>query len=237
MSEKKFKLPSFELTPPVSIIIAGIIIAGAIIFTNQRPATVVADATNQQGAPAATANIPAPTDKDHIIGSPSAPIALVEYSDFQCPYCQMIYPSLKKIVSESNGGVSWTMREYPLYQIHPQAMPAANAAECIDEQLGTTGYFKYADAVFNNQSSLTPEYSATLAKQFGADMGKYNTCIKNSTYQNRIDAESADAQNSGGNGTPYTVVINTKTGKQYSISGALPYAQIVAIVEQAKTGK
>jgi protein-disulfide isomerase len=234
----KFKLPSFELTPPISIIIAGVIIAGAIIFTSQRSSGVVAD-TNQQGGavPTAAVNVPVPTDKDNIIGSPSAPIALVEYSDFQCPYCQMIYPTLKKIVSESNGDISWTMREYPLYQIHPQATPSANAALCIAEQLGSAGYFKYADAVFNDQKSLTPEFSATLAKQFGADMGKYNTCVKNSTYQNRIDTESADAQNSGGNGTPYTVIINTKTGKQYPISGALPYAQLVAAIEQVKAGK
>lgn len=233
----KFKVPSIELTPAVSIIIAGVIIAGAILYTNRHPAPAAVAAAGGAAAPAATANVPGPAANDHIIGSPTAPIVLIEYSDFQCPYCQMIYPTLKKIVSDSNGDVAWIMREFPLYQIHPQAMPAANAAECIAEQLGTVGYFKYVDAVFSNQKSLNPDFSASLAKQFGADMTKYSSCITNSTYQHRIEAEATDAQNSGGNGTPYTVVLNTKTGKQYPISGALPLAQLQAVINQAKASQ
>ncbi|HUD02731.1 MAG TPA: thioredoxin domain-containing protein [Candidatus Paceibacterota bacterium] len=236
--EKKHrKLPSIELTPSVSIIIAGVIIAGAIIFTNQHPAPSAATTAAAEQGTTASANVPAPSASDHIIGSPSAPIVLVEYSDFQCPYCQMIYPSIKQIVSQSNGQVAWVMREFPLYQIHPQAMPAANAAECIAAQLGSTGFFEYADAVFNNQSSLNASYSASLAKQFGANMTAYNTCITNSTYLSKIQTETSDAEASGGNGTPFTVVINTKTGKQYPISGALPQAQIQAVITQAQAGQ
>jgi protein-disulfide isomerase len=237
--EKKHrKLPSIELTPSVSIIIAGVIIAGAIIFANQHPGASSGQvpAANAQGT-TASANVPAPSASDHIIGSPSAPIVLVEYSDFQCPYCQMIYSSIKQLVSQSNGQVAWVMREFPLYQIHPQAMPAANAAECIAAQLGSTGFWEYADAVFNNQSSLSASYSASLAKQFGANMTTYNTCITNSTYLNNIQTETADAEASGGNGTPFTVVINTKTGKQYPISGAVPLAQIQAVIAQAQADK
>ncbi|MGC9602364.1 MAG: thioredoxin domain-containing protein [Minisyncoccia bacterium] len=149
----------------------------------------------------------------------------------------MIYPSLKQIVSQSNGQVAWVMREFPLYQIHPQAMPAANAAECIAAQLGNTGFWEYADAVFNNQSSLSASYSASLAKQFGANMTLYNSCIASSTYLGKIQTETADAESNGGNGTPFTVVINTKTGKQYPISGALPLAQIQAVIAQAQAGQ
>ena len=233
--EKKHrKLPSIELTPSVSIIIAGVIIAGAIIFTNQHPAPSAATTAGTDQGATATANVPAPSANDHIVGSPSAPIVLVEYSDFQCPYCEMIYSSLKQIVSQSNGKVAWVMREFPLYQIHPQAMPAANAAECIAAQLGSTGFWKYADAVFANQASLSASYSASLAKQFGANMTTYNTCITNSTYSSKIQSETADAEASGGNGTPFTVVINTKTGKQYPVSGAVPLAQLQAVINQAE---
>lgn len=88
-----------------------------------------------------------PSASDHIIGSPTAPIVLVEYSDFQCPYCQLIHPSLEKLVSESNGQIAWVYRNFPLYQIHPQATPAANAAECIAEQLGNDGFWKFANTL------------------------------------------------------------------------------------------
>jgi protein-disulfide isomerase len=89
-----------------------------------------------------------PSASDHIIGSPTAPIVLVEYSDFQCPYCKMIHTTLKQIVSESNGQIAWAYRQFPLYQIHPQAENAANASECIYDQLGNTGFWKFANTIF-----------------------------------------------------------------------------------------
>ena len=89
-----------------------------------------------------------PSDNEHIIGKADAPIVLIEYSDFQCPYCQMIHGDLKKIVAESNGTIAWVYRNFPLYQIHPQATPAANAAECIAEQLGNNGFWQFANTIF-----------------------------------------------------------------------------------------
>ena len=236
--KSKFKIPSLELTPAVSILIAGVIIAGAIIFTNHHAATAVADANQQQGAaaPTATANVPAPSSSDHIIGSPTAPIVMIEYSDFQCPYCQMIYPSLKQIQSTSNGQVAWVMREFPLYQIHPNAMPAANAAECIAAQAGNDGWWKFVEDDFANQTNLGTAFYAAEAQKIGVDIAKYNSCVANSTYLTKIEGEITDAENSGGNGTPFTVILNTKTGKQYPVSGALPLAQLQAVITQAKAG-
>ncbi|HEV8666296.1 MAG TPA: DsbA family protein [Candidatus Paceibacterota bacterium] len=232
----KFKIPSITLTPSVSILIAGVIIAGAIIFTNHSGTTAAAANAGATGGTVAAANVPAPSSSDHIIGSPTAPIVMVEYSDFQCPYCQMIYPSLKQIQSTSNGQIAWVMREFPLYQIHPNAMPAANAAECIAEQGGNDDWWKFADDDFNNQANIGAAFFTAEAQKLGLDMTKYNSCISNSTYLNKIEGEISDAENNGGNGTPFTVVINTKTGKQYPISGALPLAQIQQVIAQAKAG-
>ena len=231
------KTPSIELTPSVSIIIAGVIIAGAIIFANQHPAAAPAAAAAAAPGAAATANVPGPSAADHIIGSPTAPIVLVEYSDFQCPYCQMIYPSIKQIVDGSNGSIAWVMREFPLYQIHPNAMPAANAAECIAAQLGSTGFWKFADDDFANQANIGTAFFTAEAQKLGVNMTLYNSCVSNSTYLSKIEQETKDAEASGGNGTPYTVVINTKTGKQYPISGALPVAQIQAVIKQAQSSQ
>lgn len=229
MSEQKF-----EISQPVSIIIAGVIIAGAIVFVNMRPA---APAVAQQGAapaPTASANVPAPNASDHITGSLNAPIVLIEYSDFQCPFCQMIHPTLRRIVSESNGQIAWIMREYPLYQIHQSALPSANAAECIADQLGSDGFFKFADAVFADQDKMSDAFYSQIAQVLGANSATYNACVSSKKFASRITQETTDAQNSGGNGTPYTIIVNTKTGKQYPISGALPYDQIMAVINQAK---
>ena len=224
-----------ELSPGVSIIIAGVIIAAAIVFANSHVSAQPAAAA-AAGA-AATANVPGPTPSDHIIGSPTAPIVLIEYSDFECPYCQMIYPSIKDIVSKSNGQVAWVMREFPLYQIHPQAMPAAEAAECITDQMGNDAFWKFVDDDFANQSTIGSAFFTAEAQKLGANMTTYNACVAANKFSQLIQDQTSQAESAGGNGTPFTVVINTKTGKQYPISGAVPETQIQAIITQALSGQ
>lgn len=223
MSENK----KFEFTTPMAVVAAGIVIAVAVLYSNAHPAATnaVADAAapNQQNV-----HVAAPSAEDHIIGSPAAPVVLIEYSDFECPYCNLVYPTLKTIVAASNGKIAWVMRNFPLKSIHPEANPAANAAECIAEQLGNDGWFKFADAVFANQGKMGTAYYAQLAGQFGANMTKYNACFSASKYQSKIDAEEADAQNNGGQGTPYTVIYGK--GKQVPVSGAQPAANFTSVI-------
>lgn len=116
-------------------------VSGALPYEQLKAAI---DAVNSQGEPL---SIRKPSETDHIIGSPTAPIVLVEYSDFQCPFCRMIHASLAQLVDESDGKIAWVYRNFPLYQIHPQATPAANAAECIAEQLGNTGFWTFANTL------------------------------------------------------------------------------------------
>lgn len=226
-------IKKLELSPSISIIIAGIIIAGAIVYVNSHPNTQAAPSGGQQQV-AAPVSVRPPQANDHIIGSPTAPIVLIEYSDFQCPFCSMIYPTLKKLVTESNGQIAWIYREFPLTSIHPNANPAANAAECIAEQLGNDGFWKFADAVFADQSKLSSSFYTSEAKALGADPTKFAACMSASKYQGRIDADSSEAQAAGGNGTPFTVVFNTKNGKGEPVSGALPYAQFVSVIKSAQ---
>lgn len=222
----------FELTPSVSIIIAGVIVASAIVFVNMHPG---AAAEQQGGAPTPTAlSIRPPSASDHIIGSPDAPIVLIEYSDFQCPYCSVVYPTLKKIVDDSHGQIAWVYRQMPLATIHPEANPSANAAECIAEQLGNAGFWKYTEAIFTNQTRLSQAYSANLAGQWGVDVAKYTACVDGKKYQSKIDADTAEAQQNGGNGTPFTVVVNTKSKKMVPLSGALSEAQFMSVINAIK---
>jgi protein-disulfide isomerase len=233
MSEQKSGLKGIELTPSVSILLAGLIIAGSIVFVNMKPAESAGTAGNEAAAAATEVAVPAPTASDHIVGSLTAPIVLIEYSDFQCPYCQMIYPTIKQIVAESRGEVAWVLRNYPLYQIHPQALPTANAAECIASLAGEGAFWKFVDTLFTNQDKLSADFAESTAISLGAEKAAYESCIKNTPHQERIDTEAADAQANGGSGTPYTVVLNTKTGKQFAINGALPAASIKAVISKA----
>src|SRR3990167_2062829 len=165
----------FELSPSVSILIAGVLIAGAVIFTNTRQSAPAAAAGAQ--APTAATNVRAPSAQDHIIGSPAAPLVLIEYSDFQCPYCNVVHPTLKRIVEESNGQIAWVYRHLPLESIHPSAKPAAIASECVAEQLGNTGFWEFADIIFGDQSKISPAYFEQVALQLGAQKTAYKSCI------------------------------------------------------------
>jgi len=90
-------------------------------------------------------------EDDHVQGNPSAPITLVEFSDFQCPFCKRFHPTVEQIFAEYGDQVKWVYKHFPLDQIHPQARPAAEASECIAEQKGEEGFWQFADAVFKAQ--------------------------------------------------------------------------------------
>ena len=220
-------IKKLEFSPSVSILLAGVLIAGAIIFVNfsaNAAATPAGDST----LPGNT-NVPAPSADDHIIGSPTAPIVLIEYLDFQCVYCSLVHPTLKRLVEESNGQVAWVMRHLPLESIHPEARPSGLAAECIAEQLGNAGWWAFADDMMANQEGMGTARYLKLVASLGADTAKYLSCVSSGKYNQKIDEQLAEAQVAGAQGTPYTVVYGN--GAQVPLSGALPYAQFTAVIK------
>lgn len=92
-------------------------------------------------------------NSDHFRGNETAPIQIIEYSDLQCPYCSRIHPTLQQIIA-NNDNVVWVYRHLPLESIHPQAMPAALAAECVAKEEGNDAFWSFADTIFENQDQL-----------------------------------------------------------------------------------
>ncbi|MBI2048241.1 MAG: thioredoxin domain-containing protein, partial [Parcubacteria group bacterium] len=121
-----------NLSVPISIVIAGLIIAGAIVYTQGLRSV---ELSKEKG----TAQVVSPftiTGKDHMRGNPEAPVTIVEFSDFQCPFCQKFHPTVQQVLAEYPGQVRWVYKHFPLDQIHLQARPAAEASECVWEQKG-----------------------------------------------------------------------------------------------------
>jgi protein-disulfide isomerase len=221
----------FEMSAPLAILLSGGLIAGAIIFTNSyEPAEALQGVEATGGATQTAVTAPAPAD--HWLGSPDAKIVLVEYSDFECPFCASIHPTIKRIVNESQGEVAWVYRHLPLESIHPQARPAAVASECIAEQLGDEGFWGFADRVFGESRALSATYYAEIAASLGANSAAFSSCIASNRFDAKVDAHMAEAMQNGANGTPFTVVVAGNS--QTPISGALPYAQIVAVINAVK---
>jgi protein-disulfide isomerase len=222
-----FSFSKIELTPPVAILLSGVLVAGAILFTHYyAPGDGAALAGFEpEEEPVA---VRAPGDDDHWYGQQDAPIVVVEYSDFQCPYCAVFHPTVKRIVDESQGEVAWVYRHFPLESIHPEARPSAVAAECVAAQLGQSGFWAFADAAFTNQRSLSSTYYAQLAGQLGADTARFNACVASGEYETRVDADYSEALVNGAQGTPFTVILTAEG--QVPLSGALPYAQVKAVI-------
>ncbi len=180
---------------------------------------------------------PVSKGRDHIRGNPGAPVTLIEYSDFECPFCKSFHPTVKKVVDESRGQVRWVYRHFPLDQIHPvKARKEAAASECAAELGGNDAFWKFADRFFE----LTPSNNNTdidtvlpqIAREIGLDQAKFASCLASGRHDRRVEEDYQDAVASGGRGTPWTIIVS-KSGKTYPLSGAQPYAAVKQLVDLA----
>lgn len=147
------------------------------------------------------------TDKAPMKGAPMAPITLVEFSDFECPYCGAAHPQLKRILKENEGKVKLVFKHYPLSG-HVNAMPAALAAVAAQQQ---GKFWEMADLLFENQRDLNPEKIRELAVKAGLDMARFDADVKSEAIQQKVDADKAEGEKAGVQGTP-SLYIN---GRRY----------------------
>lgn len=226
----------FNINVPTAIIIAGILIAGAIIFTNtSKNKNYGNQDSGQPTAPGAPQeiNVAPITDQDHFYGNPSAKVVMIEFSDLECPFCKMFHPTTKKIVDESKGQIALVFRHFPIASLHPKAYKEAEATECATEQGGNDKFWQYLDALFAitpSNNGLDPAKLPELAVQIGLNEAKFNDCLANGKYKNKVDADIQDGTKVGVNGTPSTVLINQK-GQKTMIIGAQPEEKVKAAID------
>ena len=160
---------------------------------------------------------------DPALGSASAPVTIVEFSDFQCPFCQRVSPTLKKVRETYGDKVRIVWKDFPLTQIHPQAFKAGEAAHCAGEQ---GKYWEYHDRLFANQQALADADLKKYAADLGLDATKFNACVDSSKYGDRVREGVAQGSRLGVNSTP-TVYVNGRM-----LSGAQPYEAFVAVIDE-----
>jgi protein-disulfide isomerase len=141
---------------------------------------------------------------DHIQGNPAAECSLVEFGDYECPYCGAAYPIVKRLQKHFGKRLSFVFRNFPMAQIHPWAEPAAEVAEFA----GVHGKFwEMHDLLFENQLRLDEALFMNLADDLDLSTSQLQTAIANHTYRARVWADFAGGARSGVNGTP-TFFIN-----------------------------
>lgn len=208
-------------------------ISGATVNAKVPAVVAAADPSAPVAPPAAPAAGPlAPvTDADHIRGdAKKAKVVMVEYSDFQCPYCSKHHPTLEKVYKEYGDQIAWVYRHFPL-SFHPNAEPTALASECADEQ---GKFWEFADAMFVGQADSLSTDAATAtafvtktATSLKLDMTKFNKCVADAKYQSVVDGDTATGRTAGVSGTPATYINGTL------VSGAVPYASMKKMIDDA----
>jgi protein-disulfide isomerase len=236
------------VTIPGAIIIAGAIIAIAIVWTTKPTKVPAVNTLPSQPSAAAMAPV---TAADHILGNPNAPIKIVEYSDPSCPYCKQFNPTMEQVMSAygAGGKVAWVYRQFPLDKpdangniLHPNSGIQAEALECAASLGGNTTFWAYEKEWYNvfpiDGASRTAAADgvqlAQVAKKVGLDAIAFNDCVTSNQFKNKIDAEYTDGLNAGVPGTPYNIVI-TPSGTKIPLNGAVSYATLKTTIDTLLT--
>ena len=164
--------------------------------------------------------------RDHLYGSPDAAISLIEYSDFECPFCKRFHGTAKALVDQSDGQVNWIYRHYPLSFHNPGAQKQAEASECAFELGGDEAFWQYTDAIYERTRSggrgfaldqLTP-----LAEELGLDTALFQACLDSGKYSARVSEDLQEGSQIGITGTPGNILVNNLTGEVVLKTGAHP---------------
>jgi protein-disulfide isomerase len=145
--------------------------------------------------------------RDHAAGPANAPVTLVEYGDFQCPYCGAAYPVVKRLQKKLGKKLRFVFRNFPVTQSHPYALIAAETAEAAALQ---GKFWEMHDLLFEHQDSLTPEIIPVWAEKIGLDIDQFGSDIKQGAVGKRIKEDRQSGIRSGVNGTPTFYINGTR---------------------------
>ncbi|MFQ5452383.1 MAG: DsbA family protein [Candidatus Paceibacterota bacterium] len=231
----KKKLLSFN---PLVVLLVVVVFASGYLFSRVQMlesqlsgGSKVVDSAGKHDAQQPSDQKPAEVDKvtkdDHIRGDlKKAKIALIEYSDLECPFCKRFHPTAQQAVDEYGDEIVWVYRQFPLSQLHSKAPKEAEAAECATELGGNDGFWAFIDKVFEitpANNGLEPEKLPEIAGQIGLNKGKFQKCLDSGKYADKVQSQYQSGIKAGVNGTPGNILMDLKTGKTQLIPGAVPF--------------
>lgn len=220
--QQDYKKPVSTLNIPTAIVIAGAIIAIAVIYTKAPTSikpTQKETSIQEQMKPV--------TSADHILGNPNAKIKIVEYSDTACPFCKSFHNTMRKVMSDygTTGNVAWVYRHYPLDKpdangniLHPNANHEAQALECAASLGGNEKFWTYTNRLYEitpsvtgaNPKGLDQKELPKIAEFSGINVTDFNNCLSTGKFKDKVDADFTDGVNIGIQGTPTSVIVLSK---------------------------
>ena len=212
---------------PAAIVIAGALIAGAVMYTSRPTAPLPSVQGAAAGTAAGTPEVPADlADDDPFLGNPAAPVTIVEFADFQCPFCGRFTKTTEQEIIETyvkTGKAKFVYRDFPLTSIHEEAQKSAEAGECADEQ---GKFWEYHDVLYQRQDQLSVKHYKAWAAELGLNTGQFDECLDSGKYAAEVQKDFRDGQSAGVRGTPGTFV----NGRL--VEGALPFGQFQPVIEE-----
>ena len=155
-------------------------------------------------------------------GPEDAPVTIVEFSDFQCPYCRRVQPTLARLQQEYGDKLRWSFKDLPLISIHPDAMKAAEAARCAGDQ---GKFWEYRAAMFES-SQIDRSLHDRTAEELGLDQEKFTACLESDRYAEAVEKDLREAESMGLSGTPACLINGVL------LSGAQPFEQFQAVIDR-----
>ena len=228
-----------------TIILASILISGTILYINAKPSNknnVVINGNNQPTKNQPTGSVKVSIDDDPVLGNKNAPVTLIEFSDFQCPFCRSFWrdtlPQIQKDYIDT-GKVKFVYRDFPLVSIHPAAAPAAEAAECAEDQ---GKFLAMHDKIFQEQDKQgqgTVQFTADDLKKWAAQIGlnasQFNSCLDSRKYKSEVEKDTADGSSAGVTGTPAFFLGKSNSSGTIEgtlVSGAQPFSAFKVIIDE-----
>lgn len=208
---------------PLAIVLAGGMVALAIYFGGGS----TSDRSLTQNEPAEIV-VPDVNEDDHYLGSQSAKLVVVEYSDTECPFCKNFHYTMKEVLRTYPADVAWVYRHFPIPQLHAKAIKESEATECAAELGGNQGFWNYLDKVFettNSNDTLDPAELPKIAAAIGLNVSDFNSCLASGRHNEKVKKQMEDAVKAGARGTPYSIIIS-EDGTKTVINGAEPLANI-----------
>jgi len=164
--------------------------------------------------------------RDHVRGNPKAPISLIEYSDFECPFCKRFHDTSHRLVAQYGDKLNWVYRHFPLPSHNPSAQKQAEASECAAELGGNDAFWKYTDLLFQRTRAGGRGFPlaglSALAREIGLDGAAFQTCVDSNRYEKRVQEDLEEGSSVGITGTPGSILINNLTGEVRPVTGAQP---------------
>jgi protein-disulfide isomerase len=175
-------------------------------------------------------SIPVVSSADHVRGDENAAITIIEYSDFECPYCSKFHATMQQVMENYGGKVRWVYRHFPL-SFHANAQSASEASECASAQ---GKFWEYADKLVENRASLGEETYLKIAQELGLNTTTFQSCLANGEGKSAVTTMYQGGIGAGVTGTPASFIIDSK-GAATPIKGALPYETVKAMLDEALT--